>query len=1036
MRFIAAIVLAWALCPAVAVADWYATVPNGQTSPAFGDPITACKYSYSAFYPAPPFGGGVFSGSEKPGYNIFGQPSPNVMCDFYVTYFGGVYYHGAATATCPSGTQFSFSAPGGCAPVPQDDPGPPSCPAGNPINIISGNKSETTTDFTTQGAFPFTFTRHYDSQWTAVSRLGVGWRSNFDRYFNSSWGVVRLVLGDGRLALFNQVGSAWQPAYLDTSGGIVSPRADVSWSLVQNASGWVFTDMDGTVENYNSSGQLTSVAYRGGYTQTLAYDGNGNNISVSDSLGRLIQFAYSASGMLSSVTAPDGQVYQYQYVDQSTAAPTDVSSLTTVLSTVTYPATAPATAPQLNYEYENTSSLTALTGITDERGIRFATWTYDANGYATSSQHANGVEHTSIQYNLGGNTRIVTNAAGKQAVYQLATKQGALQRIASIQGQPSASCAGSVKQFGYDSNSFVNHRIDGEGRTTTWTNDSQGHPLSRTDGSGTALARTTGMSWLSSYRVPTQIVKPGLTTNLGYDGAGRLTQRQEVDTTSQTLPYSTNGQTRIWTYGYNAAGLLASVDGPLAGTADTTAYSYDAHGYLSSVTNALGQVTQVTSVNGMGQPLTILDANDVETDLTYDAHGRLIQATANPGAQQAQTQLGYDAAGEVTSITQPNGASYTLEYDDARRLSAIQNGAGERIEYTRNLMGGITTTAIRNSGGGIVKSATATFDELNRLLTQVGAGSQTTTYAYDRTDNVTGVTDPLSHQYAYGYDALNRLISESGPLQYTGSYGYDAQDHQTSVTDPLGHVTTYVYDGFGDVIRRRSPDTGTTDYSYDARGLVQTETSARGVVTSYGYDLLGRITSRSYSTSPAESVTYAYDDTTAGNKGIGRLSLMTDASGGTQYVYNALGQVTQEQRSISGTAYATRYAYDASGQVLSVTYPSGRIVSYQRDSQGRVTSVSTQAAAGAAAVTVASGGSYLPYGPLTGFTYGNGLANSAGYDADYRIASLHTAQGATTVQSLQYGYDADSNITAITDNLTGTRSQTLGYDALNRLTSA
>ncbi|UQW76404.1 hypothetical protein [Pseudomonas avellanae] len=39
------------------------------------------------------------------------------------------------------------------------------------------------------------------------------------------------------------------------------------------------------------------------------------------------------------------------------------------------------------YHYENSRNSGLLTGITDERGIRFATWVYDTQGRAVSSQH-------------------------------------------------------------------------------------------------------------------------------------------------------------------------------------------------------------------------------------------------------------------------------------------------------------------------------------------------------------------------------------------------------------------------------------------------------------------------------------------------------------------------------------------------------------------------------------------------------------------------------------------------------------------------
>lgn len=67
----------------------------------------------------------------------------------------------------------------------------------------------------------------------------------------------------------------------------------------------------------------------------------------------------------------------------------------------------------------------------------------------------------------------------------------------------------------------------------------------------------------------------------------------------------------------------------------------------------------------------------------------------------------------------------------------------------------------------------------------------------------------------------------------------------------------------------------------------------------------------------------------------------------------------------------------------------------------------------------------------------NGLrCQSSTYDQDYRLTDVVTTDGATNAQDLDYGYDAASNVTAITDNLGAALSQTFAYDALHRLTGA
>ncbi len=229
----------------------------------------------------------------------------------------------------------------------------------------------------------------------------------------------------------------------------------------------------------------------------------------------------------------------------------------------------------------------------------------------------------------------------------------------------------------------------------------------------------------------------------------------QVDTTSGTVPYSSNGQTRTWTYTYAttpaaiaAAGLLASVDGPLSGTGDTVSYTYDTNGYVNTVTNEVGHVTTVNTKNARGQPTQITDANGVVSNLSYDFQGRLLTVTVNPGASQAVTSFDYNAIGQITKVTRPDGSWFSYTYDNARRLTTVTSINGETINYTRDLMGNITATNIKTAGGTIVFSQTQTFDELGRLLQNIGANSQTTAYAYEKNDNLKSVTDPRSGIYS------------------------------------------------------------------------------------------------------------------------------------------------------------------------------------------------------------------------------------------------------------------------------------------------
>jgi YD repeat-containing protein len=57
-----------------------------------------------------------------------------------------------------------------------------------------------------------------------------------------------------------------------------------------------------------------------------------------------------------------------------------------------------------------------------------------------------------------------------------------------------------------------------------------------------------------------------------------------------------------------------------------------------------------------------------------------------------------------------------------------------------------------------------------------------------------------------------------------------------------------------------------------------------------------------------ENIAYTWDSTAGGNKGVGRLTGVTDASGSVAWVYDALGRATQETKTTASIAYTLGYA--------------------------------------------------------------------------------------------------------------------------------
>jgi YD repeat-containing protein len=69
---------------------------------------------------------------------------------------------------------------------------------------------------------------------------------------------------------------------------------------------------------------------------------------------------------------------------------------------------------------------------------------------------------------------------------------------------------------------------------------------------------------------------------------------------------------------------------------------------------------------------------------------------------------------------------------------------------------------------------------------------------------------------------------------------------------------------------------------------------------------------------------------------------MTDGVGSETYIYDPLGRVTQLSKVISGVTYPIRYGYNLASELLSITYPSGRVVAQSYDPIGRLGQITSQ----------------------------------------------------------------------------------------------
>ncbi|MGK2860260.1 MAG: RHS repeat-associated core domain-containing protein, partial [Thermoanaerobaculia bacterium] len=341
------------------------------------------------------------------------------------------------------------------------------------------------------------------------------------------------------------------------------------------------------------------------------------------------------------------------------------------------------------------------------------------------------------------------------------------------------------------------------------------------------------------------------------------------------------------------------------------------------------------------------------------------------------------------------------------------NDLRERIEYAYEATTGTKSTErlLALEGGTWVEKKRESFSD-------------------DSVERLRRTTLPDATFVEYGYDAAGNLATvqdENHPLPNT-RYEYDDEANLIRVTDPNGNVTSYLYDDFGQMLRQTSAVTGDTKYEYDAAGNLARTVDARGAVTTRSYDVLGRVTlSLTTGEGSSETITWGYD---AGIFGIGRMTSMTDGLGTVSYTYDRRGLLLTETRPLEGVSYVTKYAYDANGNRTKVTYPSARAVETAYDYAGRPVTASGKV--GNKSTSYVTAASYLPFGPMTSMTSGNGLVKTMTYDTRYRLDRLTLG----TVANYDYGYDNAGNLTSIADLAGAAYNRSYGYDDLSRLTSA
>lgn len=582
-----------------------------------------------------------------------------------------------------------------------------------------------------------------------------------------------------------------------------------------------------------------------------------------------------------------------------------------------------------------------------------------------------------------------------------------------------------------------------------------------------------------SNGVTLSIQEYGYDTNLpgvGQPSQGALKLSRIVNGT-QTIDteyfYDTYGNViTTWQHKiYGATGTSPSPSNPKL--VFSTAYDATLKTYVTSTTPPLIPATITNYDYGLGLPTSVTDPNGNTTTTTYDGLGRVTQITY-PGFAQANVKYTYP----VPPVSAPYSIKQEVWDQTAsvyRSIWQIVDGLGRVIqtqspyETAGNLVLKNTSynaqglaryqalpITVASAGGshippswGSLIYTTTNYDALGRVTSVAYPDGSTDSTSYSGL--TTTYVDRNNHQNVQKVDSFARLITSedyigTGPftLYASTTYEYDPRDLLKKVIDPQNNQTIIGYNGFGRKDSMSDPDMGTWSYAYDVLGNMTSQTDARTCVITITYDDLNRATGKTYSgpgacaTTPA--VTYTYDSTASGNKGIGYRTGMTDGSGSSTWIYNALGQISSKSQTLDGTTYTSSATFDAFGRPLTQTLPSAEVLNYSYNAMGALLSLTGTNIPGTATYT--SQIHYNASGQMTDQLLGNSLYQQICYNANtLRVSDIRSYPGSlqscavnpsTPRLNLSYTYQANGNVSQIIDS---TRSETLSYtyDDLDRL---
>ncbi|MFE1571537.1 RHS repeat-associated core domain-containing protein [Comamonas odontotermitis] len=851
---------------------------------------------------------------------------------------------------------------------------------GKPINAFTRTESQSHLVYANNSPGNLSFSWNFESKskhpflkYFSSGQFGY-WQHSFHYVLRSTIDDVYYFEGPGiPSAIFWKQNSNWNSS---TPKFSISNDANYTYAHDNDA---------GIVYKFNSNGKVIEIsndADKPGYKYRLYYDEN-NLAYVEDRFGRRLFFGGYSGGKPGWIKTPDGVVVDFSYQNQS-------------LSEIKF-----SSADYIHFFYEDARTPENLTGVSHSSLNKSSSYTYDEDGSAISTELAGGVNKYNFIYaQYDPDYAGMVTPTGVQVDFNFTRNNSSyvssnVSKNFLVEGKPP------IVSSQLESNGLKTKEQDFNGfsRNYTW-GESRRLLISANEEIDSQESKNTSYVWDGRFRLPVKIQEPGRSNLYNYDPNGNLIEHKLVN--------GIVNQINRWSY--NSKNL------PVTHTDENgqiTSYTYDSNGNLASVTEPSGKTTSYTN-DASGRILTSTSPSGVVSSYAYDYRGRL--TSAKQGG--LETKFFYSLKNALQSVQYPSGYVITYSYDDANRLIGWSDNRSNKQTYVLDSVGNRVTELLQNGQGEIAFKLQREINSLNNLEKETYGDTQIASYVNDGNGNVSAAGVGSGARTNFLRDGLGRITQITDPLNNAATITYNQLDSVTAAKDFKGVTTSYTRDALGNAKQEVTPDAGTGAATYDVRGLLASTTDATGRTIGVERDALGRITKINYNNGTSSVLRYdltgtTYNTAAAPNASIGHLSEVQDPGVTTQYQRDALGRVLRKTQILAGGATKSiAYTYVPAGQggagsVKSITYPSGKQLTYQYSSTGLITGMQWNGTA------LLSGLTWNPLGMPKGWSWPGILAAPGATAKLAEARSYNTAGQLTHTGIIDLTWDAAGRVSAI-----------------------